>query len=572
MIKKLILLSILFINLLTAANINLAKDIFKIDEKIVVNFSDMQAKNNDWIGIYSKGTTNEWKNVLRWNWTNDLDEGVLNFDALPVGSYEIRVFYNNSYHVESKKEFVVKDAERKQATVTTDKDKYLLGDKITTKFNNMSGDHKDWMAIYPADSNNDWKNVLQWRWIDGKLKGEELFKALPVGEYEVRLFFKNSFKVEASHKFSINNNHLEATIKTNKNLYSTKEQIIATFNNMMGDDKDWIAIYPAGSNNDWGNMLQWQWTRGNVKGDTKFEPLPAGDYEVRLFFQNSFKTEKSHPFSVKNNEFNVKSRKEVYDPFELIHADFVNMRGTASDWLGIFSIGAKHGKENAIQWKYARSLVNGDVSFNGLPVGTYEMRAYFATKHKKTLQFKIKDVAPISIIYETAEKGLQQKWITQRRAVQVIGIGAKSQHSVRAFLGNSTYFVFPNHPDKKMRFLELDTRIGIASHVGNFGVKIKTKNGNRRIIFSSYMNHSTHGRNDFSGHAIPTKPFTLDGYLHNHPGPTDYYLKTRRGNFVHYKINIEEKLRILEPDNELLGIELFTTAGGDFDNIKLTTH
>jgi hypothetical protein len=63
-----------------------------------------------------------------------------------------------------------------------------------------------------------------------------------------------------------------------------------------------------------------------------------------------------------------------------------------------------------------------------------------------------------------------------------------------------------------------------------------------------------------------------DGRTHNHPGPTDYYWETRLGNFIHYKINIEEKLRLLEPDNELLGMTHFTSAGGDFDNIQLVSH
>jgi hypothetical protein len=42
--------------------------------------------------------------------------------------------------------------------------------------------------------------------------------------------------------------------------------------------------------------------------------------------------------------------------------------------------------------------------------------------------------------------------------------------------------------------------------------------------------------------------------------------------FVHYKINLEEKLRVLEPDNEFLGFINFSTSGGDYDNLALTSH
>jgi len=65
---------------------------------------------------------------------------------------------------------------------------------------------------------------------------------------------------------------------------------------------------------------------------------------------------------------------------------------------------------------------------------------------------------------------------------------------------------------------------------------------------------------------------SANGYQHNHPGPTDYYLDTKNGQFIHYKIDIDAKLKVLEPDNELISITLFTTAGGDFDNIALSAN
>ena len=342
---------------------------------------------------------------------------------------------------------------------------------------------------------------------------------------------------------------------------------------MLGHDKDWIAIYPAGSTTAWDNMIQWAWTNGELEGSHTFDALPQGNYEARIFFNNSAILKGSHPFTVQSTEFNLESRKASYDPFELIHADFVNMRGAGSDWLGIFPVGANHDKASAIEWRDSQSLVDGNISFNGLAVGTYEMRAYFATLHKETITFTVVDTAVTKIEYEDAEGGFDQVWEVYQnptKPVTIINTGAAgSAHSIRAQKYASSYFSFGN-PDKKLRFLEFDTRIGTASHVGNFGVKIKTKNGNRRILFSSYLNHP--GNIFHNDPARFAAPFTQDGYVHNHPGPTDYYWETRNGTFIHYKINIEEKLRILEPDNELLGMTLFTTAGGDFDNIQLVSH
>ncbi|CAA6817510.1 MAG: No hits [uncultured Sulfurovum sp.] len=363
--------------------------------------------------------------------------------------------------------------------------------------------------------------------------------------------------------------HSETTVSTTQDTYTQTDQIVVLYENMSNSEQDWIGIFPEGSASTLQNAIQWEFK--NNQNMQTFESLPAGNYEVRVFFNNTLNVEASHSFTVENTAFNVESRKPAYDPFELIYADFVNMRGAGSDWIGIFPVGATHSKESAIEWKYAKSLVNGSLSFNGLPVGTYEMRASFATLHKKTLTFNVQDTAVTKIVYETAENGFEQEWGSTGTPVTIINTGAQgSNHSVRATRYVGSYFSFSN-PDKKLRFLEFDTRIGTASHVGNFGVIVQTKEGKKRIVFSSYMNHPgnvfTNNPEDFRD------PFSSrEGYVHNHPGPTDYYMETRNGNFIHYKINIEEKLRMLEPDNELISITHFTSAGGDFDNIQLVSH
>jgi hypothetical protein len=481
MIPKLILSILLFVNILNAAVVNTNKDSYTKNENILVNFSDMTAKNHDWIAIYAENDNNDWENVIKWKWTNNLPEGDLSFDSLPIGTYEVRAFYNNSY------------------------------------------------------------------------------------------------TVEASHKFAVAlDANAPTTVSTNKNTYSPTEQIVVNYTNTLGHEEDWVAIYPAGSTNAWINMIQWQWTNGEVDGSKTFEALPEGDYEMRLFFQNSFNVEASHPFSVKNTEFNLLSRKNIYDPFELIHADFVNMRGEASDWIGIFPLNSGNQKESAIEWRYVKSLVNGKLAFNGLPEGAYEMKAFFATLHKKTIAFTVHNRPTVVTMYEDAEDGIDPRWVhyAGKYPIKLLKVGAQgSTQSIRHHGywengGNPAGYYFPfGNPEKKMKFLDLDLRIGVSSHVFNFGVIVDTKNGTRRIIWASWMNHI----NGMGG--VPKPPFhTGNGYVLMNPGPTDYYWDTRNGQFIHYKINVEKTLRILEPDNELLKITGFTTSGGDYDNLSLRSQ
>jgi len=464
--------------------------------------------------------------------------------------------------------------------VTTNKATYTVGETVTTSFNNMSGNEKDWLAVYPVGAANTWENVIQWDWA-GAINGTHTFDALPAGDYEVRIFFNNSYNVEASHKFSVTDNNIVTTVTTNKDIYEPNEEIVTTYENMSENEEDWIAIYAAGTTNEWENVLQWDWIKSKKNGSKTFEALPVGDYEVRVFFNNSYELESSHQFTVKSTELSIESRKEIYDPIELIHVDFENMRGVEGDWIGIFAVGANDGKDNAIEWRDSKSLVNGSLSFNGLQAGAYEARAYFDAIHKKTFAFTVQNQEVVTIMYEDAEDGIDPRWnhYSGKYPVQLLNVGAQgSAHSIRhrAYWENGVNpagYSFPfGEVDKKMKFLELDMRIGLSSHIFNFGVVVQTNKGGRRIVFASWMNHSDgNGGNDFV-HPVIRKPFLYQDYMQVHPGPTDYYLDTRDGSFVHYKINIEKKLRLVEPDIELLSIRTFTTSGGDYDNLSLVSH
>jgi len=492
------------------------------------------------------------------------------------------------------------------ATIKSNKELYSTREQIVATFDNMSGGNEDWIAIYPAGTTNDWGNVIQWDWIRGEVSGTKSFEALPTGTYDIRVFFNNSFNVEASTQINVDENGT-TTVKTTKEVYLPDENITALFENMSGGNEDWIGIYPAGSTNDWKNMIEWKWIRGDISGMKTFKILPVGEYEVRVFFNNSFKMKATHTFRVEPIEseaITIALEKNIYDPFELLHVSFENMIGEASDWIGIFSIDANNTKESAIEWRDTKSLVNGELSFNGLPAGTYEARAYFNNIHKKTVPFTVQVETPMRILYDDFEDGIDPRWTKYfGKDMTLLNVGAidgavgdgerqvqiNGQHALRTYnsdgLSQSSGYNFDfQNPDPKLKFLEIDMKIGVSSHRFAFGVKVKTKLGDRRIEFASWLNHTLP-----SGEQIIRGPYgnvleghrgafvAADGYLHVHPGPTDYYVATSSvgsgsNMFVHYKINIEKKLRLIEPDNELLGISLFTTSGGDYDNLALTTE
>lgn len=90
-----------------------------------------------------------------------------------------------------------------------------------------------------------------------------------------------------------------ATVEAAQLTYSTEESIVVNFQDMSGSQTDWIAIYPKGATKDWSNVIQWKWIKGISQGSKSFEKLPKGEYEVRIFFKNTYQMEDSFTFVVK---------------------------------------------------------------------------------------------------------------------------------------------------------------------------------------------------------------------------------------------------------------------------------
>ncbi len=178
-------------------------------------------------------------------------------------------------------------------------------------------------------------------------------------------------------------------------------------------------------------------------------------------------------------------------------------------------------------------------------------------------------------MYMTAEEGIDPAWVhySGKYEIQHITPGAndsKGAIHLRAYWENGSNpsgYYFPLTPVlPKGKVLELDMRARWTPH-SNFGVVIETKDGTRRVIWDASFNKQEEGDN-------PIEPFhSSNGYVLNNPVPTDYNFGVENTQaWIHFKINVEKVLRYLEPDNELISIRLFTSTGGEYDNIAISTH
>ncbi len=74
-----------------------------------------------------------------------------------------------------------------QTTLRTDKEVYVANENIVVEFANLPGNAKDWLTIVGANTPPETEG--QFFYTGGKKSGLLTFKGLPVGDYEVRVFY-----------------------------------------------------------------------------------------------------------------------------------------------------------------------------------------------------------------------------------------------------------------------------------------------------------------------------------------------------------------------------------------------
>ncbi|CAA6811479.1 MAG: No hits [uncultured Sulfurovum sp.] len=276
------------------------------------------------------------------------------------------------------------------ASLTSIESVYKAGREITIMADNLEVHNKNWIGIYAATDNNDWDNVVRWTWTKEATSSQFHFTGLSQGEYEARVFYNNSFKTEASIRFSVSKQGAIETF-TSKKRYNPYELIEVSAYNMLAHPKDWVAIYPKGSSNDWKNVIRWVYL-GSVNNRVSFEGLEEGEYEVRTFFKDSYTVEATHSFTVKRLTTSTPSISMDYPTYSTRDYTKIFVKGfeeNQQDWIAIYPKGSSNDWKNVIQWKWIddslklirEGLRVYSITFKPLPEGEYEVRGFFKNSY-----------------------------------------------------------------------------------------------------------------------------------------------------------------------------------------------
>jgi serine protease len=333
------------------SGLSMSKPRYEVGETITVNYNNLPGNNTDWIALYSAGAANT--AYGEWYYTNGATSGSMTFGGLAAGNYEARLFFNDSYTVEKKVTFTVEAAQAGYPLSIQNgsgSGSYLTGERVTITANT------------PPTG----KEFNRWQLLSGSASIADVSSATTT------LTMQNSaVTVAATYKDKVVSTPKLSLPKTS---YAANEPIVVSYTNLPGNARDWISVFTASAaNNDYG---QWFYTNGATSGTMTFNGLAPGNYEIRLFLNDSYTVSHKIAFTVKAAETgqNLRLNKTSYTRNEPIVVEYANLPGNSRDWIAVFTAGASN--RNYGQWFYTRGAKSGTMTFDGLAAGNYEVRLF----------------------------------------------------------------------------------------------------------------------------------------------------------------------------------------------------
>jgi hypothetical protein len=256
---------------LDGVSLALERSTYSPNDAINLSYAGLPADATNWITIVPAGSA--LNRIDEWHYTAADSNGQLAFAALPAGTYEARAFLANDFTLATTITLVVTN---NNASVTSSKAQFGIGESITIEFTGAPGSAKDWIAISPAGS--DATTYGEWAYLDGATSGSHVFGGLAPGSYEARIYANDGFTIVGSALFSVGGATVAASV--------TDTTATVDFAGLPGNAADWVAIYESGAPDD--QYVAWRFAGGHQAGSLEFADLPVGTYEARSFINGDY--------------------------------------------------------------------------------------------------------------------------------------------------------------------------------------------------------------------------------------------------------------------------------------------
>ena len=172
--------------------------------------------------------------------------------------------------------------------ITASKREYIADEPIVVHYSGMPDYKGNWIAVSKAVAATDRKTYIQYFYLYDSRDGNLTFNGLPPGNYEIRVYYdwpKAGYSVKMRKPFKV---VLPQNISLRtKDAYKPGESIVIEYENMPGNDSDWICIAEASTPTNGRTYIDEYWTYMKGKpnnGTHEFKGLPPGQYEVRAYW------------------------------------------------------------------------------------------------------------------------------------------------------------------------------------------------------------------------------------------------------------------------------------------------
>jgi hypothetical protein len=251
-------------------------------------------------------------------------------------------------------------------SVSTNATTYTPGATIVVSWSRLPGNATDWIAIAPVGSSP--STVTHWKYTAGATDGTANFAVSVPGSYVARAFAADSYEVlDESAPFDV---ATAGGVTTDQPTYAAGAPITVSWSALPGNQNDWIALAPAGS--DVSSVIRYVYTNGAAAGSHVFTGLPTGNYVARAFLDDSYALLSEAAFAVTG--VSVTHDRAGYVAGAPITITWSGLPGTSTDWIGLAPEGSSATTVTA--WAYTGGATSGSRVFTLGTSGRFVARAF----------------------------------------------------------------------------------------------------------------------------------------------------------------------------------------------------
>ena len=275
------------------ASVNASPSPINAGSDLTVTWNTTVPSPGDWIGLFPAAYPDS--SYIAWRYTGGAANGSVSLTvplSASAGTYNVRLFLNNSNTSVATSTAVTVNAAPSTATISASPSPITAGNDLTITFTGIAAPTGgDWIALQPVGYPDG--SYIAWRFTGGTA-GDTVTLTVPAsagaGAYNVRLFLNYSNTSTAtSNDITVNAAPSSATISASPSPVTAGSDLTITFSDIAAPTGgDWIALQPVGYPD--GSYIAWQFTGGTASGTVMLTvPLSAvpGSYNVRLFLNYS---------------------------------------------------------------------------------------------------------------------------------------------------------------------------------------------------------------------------------------------------------------------------------------------